>query len=295
VLEAAPDTRSEARAKALDDAGYLAMEQGDFEEARRLLEASLVCAREVGAISTAALAAAHLSHARERTGSDGVAVAEEGLALARESGDVFALAIALNCLANVLVPGNLERARPYFEESLELRRRLGDRSRIALALNNLAWRALVDDDLERAAALYAEAAEIAAAIGDKRHVSMAEAGLGWVAYREKRWDEATDRARSSVRLSRELGMKEHLVEVILCLAGIAAATGEPERAARLAAAAQHQLALIAPGSQLQSALFHRVDIENAKAACDRETWDRAWAAGHAMSLDQAAEHALTAP
>jgi predicted ATPase len=293
ALEAAPDTPSEVRAKALDDAGYLAMEQGEFEEARRLLEASLACAKEVGAISTAALAAAHLSHARERTGGDGVGIAEEGLALARESGDLFSLAIALNCLANVLVAGDLERARPYFEESLELRRRLGDRSRIALALNNLAWRALVDDDLRRAAALYAEAAEIAAAIGDKRHVSMAEAGLGWVAYREKRWDEAADRARSSVRLSRELGMKEHLIEVILCLAGIAAATGEPERAATLAAAAQHQFALIAPESQLQSELFHHVDIENAKAACDRETWDRGWTAGRAMSLDQAAAHALS--
>ena len=54
ALDAAPDEPSEARAKVLDGAGYLAHEQGDEDEAIALLEASLSCAKEVRAASAAA-------------------------------------------------------------------------------------------------------------------------------------------------------------------------------------------------------------------------------------------------
>ena len=59
ALEAGSDEPSETRAKLLDGAGYLAFEQSD-DEAVGLLEASLSCAKEVGATSTAAFAAAHV-------------------------------------------------------------------------------------------------------------------------------------------------------------------------------------------------------------------------------------------
>ena len=52
VLEKAPSEPTEARAKALDGAGYLAGEQSDHT-ARGLLEESLRCARAVGSISYA--------------------------------------------------------------------------------------------------------------------------------------------------------------------------------------------------------------------------------------------------
>jgi hypothetical protein len=37
---------------------------------------------------------------------------------------------------------------------------------------------------------------------------------------------------------------------------------------------------------------HETGIESAKATRDLETWERAWAEGGAMSLDEAADYAL---
>ena len=94
--------------------------------------------------------------------------------------------------------------------------------------------------------MFAEAAEIATAIGDKRHILFALAGLGRVAYREERWEDAGTHTRESLRLAQELGMKLPAVELILGLAGIAAAMGDAARALRLAAAGAIHLSLLAP-------------------------------------------------
>jgi hypothetical protein len=222
-----------------------------------------------------------------------LAIGEEAVALAREVGDDFVLALALNNLgsATMTLLGDEERATAcataYFEESLELRRRIGDMSRIALSLVTVASIALQADDISRAATLFAEAAEIATAIGDKRHICFAQAGLGWVVYRECRWQEAGAHMKESLRLAKELGMRTAVVEPIFALAGIAAATGDIGRAARLAGAAEFHRSLI------HEPTFHENDIEIAKASCEPETWEQASAEGRAMSLDEAADYALS--
>ena len=139
--------------------------------------------------------------------------------------------------------------------------------------------------------MFAEAAEIATAIGDKRHILFALAGLGRVAYREERWEEAGTHARESLRLAQELGMKLPAVEGILCLAGIATATGDTARAVRLAAAGAVHLSLLAPDGAED--VDYQEIIESVKAGCDPETWERASAEGRAMSLDEAADYALS--
>jgi predicted ATPase len=296
ALDAGSDEPSETRAKLLDGAGYLAAEQSD-DEAIGLLKASLSCAKEVDATAAAAIAAAHLCGVLAEAGSGGsdlqaaLAAGGEAVHFAREAGDDYALAVALNNLAATQrVLGDTERATAYLEESLELRRRIGDMSRIALSLANVAYIALGRGDTSRAAELYAEAAEIAGAIGDKRHLCFAFGGLAAVAYRERRWEDADTHARASLRIAKELGSKLAMVEAIFCLAGIAAATGDPARAARLAAAAElHHSPLAPEGTDLDDEV--RAKIESAKAACDRGIWLQAWAAGRAMSLDEAADHA----
>ena len=103
ALEAGSDEPSETRAKLLDGAGYLAFEQSD-DEAVGLLEASVSCAKEVGATSTAAFAASHLVGALASAGSGGsdvqaaLAVGDEAVRLARQAGDDYVLAVALNNL-----------------------------------------------------------------------------------------------------------------------------------------------------------------------------------------------------
>src|SRR6266511_1131347 len=254
ALDVALDEPSESLAHLLYGAGYLACEQNENEEGLALLEAGFACAKEVGATAGAAIAASVLCAIRAETSSStrdrraAVAIGEEAVALARAAGDDFVLAIALNNLGGVThMLGENERARAYLEESLEVRRR----------------------------------------IGDKRHILFALAGLGQIAYREERWEVAGTHTRESLRLSQELGMKLPAAIDILYLAGIATATGDPARAARLAAAAAFHLSLVAP-HEADKPDYQEI-IERAKAACDPETWERASAEGRAMSLDEAAD------
>jgi predicted ATPase len=299
ALDAAPDEPSEARAKVLYGAGYLAYEQNETEEALALLEEGYACAKEVGATAQAAIAAAVLCPIRAETTSSpsdrraALGLGERAVALARAAGDDFVLAIALNNLGGVMhMLGESERARVCFEESLEVRRRIGDLSRVALSLHNVAQMALQEGARTKAAAMFAEAAEIATAIGDKRHICFALAGLGRVAYREERWEEAGTHTQESLRLAQELGMKLPAAEEILWLAGIAAATGASARAARLAAAAAFHLSLLAPYEADNP--DNQAIIESVEAACDPEAWEQASAEGRAMSLDEAADYALSA-
>jgi predicted ATPase len=298
ALDIAPDEPSQARARLLYGTGYLAAEQDEDEEALALIEASFACAREVGATAQAAIAAAVLCAMRAKTSTStaqrraAVAVGEEAVSLAHAAGDDFVLAIALNNLGAVMtVLDENERASAYFEESLEVRRRIGDLSRVALSLGNVAELALHQGKTAKAAAMFAEAAEIATALGDKRHIHFALAGLGRVAYREERWERAATHARESLRLAQELGMKLPVAEEILCLAGIAAATGDTARALPLAAAAAFHLSLLAPHAAADP--INQEIIERVKAACDPETWEQASAEGRAMTLDEAADYALS--
>ena len=163
-------------------------------------------------------------------------------------------------------------------------------SGIALSLLNLAGHAFGKGDAPRAAALLSEAAEIASAIGDKRHLCLAHGGLALVAHRERRWEDAETHARASLRLAKEIGGKIAMVEAVFCLGGIAAATGDPARAARLAAAAElHHPQVTPEGITLDDEV--RASIETAKAASDPGIWQQAWAVGSAMSLDEAADYA----
>ena len=92
---------SEARASGLDWAGYFAAEQGD--DPIPLLEASRRCARDVGAIATAALATSHLSVFLpvDRV-QEMLPLGEEAVRLARASGVRWVLGVALNVLGETL-------------------------------------------------------------------------------------------------------------------------------------------------------------------------------------------------
>src|SRR4029077_7525281 len=139
--------------------------------------------------------------------------------------------------------------------------------------------------------MFAEAAEIATAIGDKRHVLYALAGLGRVAYHEQRWEDAGTHARESLRLAQELGMKLPAVVDLFYLAGVAAATGDTARAARLAGAAGFPLQLLPSAAAVDPDCA--TIAERVRADCDAESWERASAEGQAMTLDEGVDYALS--
>ena len=140
------------RVKALDGAGMVAWERGDYASARPMHEESLRLHRQAEDKPGIAFSLNHLGFVALYQGDYGSAKAllEEGLILQQELQDTAGKAAALHNLGLVaLYQGNYELAKTLIEESLSLVRELGDTWAISILLNNLGLAALHQGDYER--------------------------------------------------------------------------------------------------------------------------------------------------
>jgi predicted ATPase/class 3 adenylate cyclase len=181
------------------------------------------------------------------------AVLEEGVGLFRQWGDTWGLAQALNSLGDIArIEGNYARAEVLYEETLMLHRRLDSRADFPASLHNLGYATLGVGNARRAAAFFVEALKLYVDLKD-------QAGV---------------------------------VECLAGLAGVAGAEHQPERAARLFGAAEAlREALNAPLWPAERADSER-NKATARAQLSEEEFEKAWAEGQAMNMEQAIEYAL---
>jgi non-specific serine/threonine protein kinase len=218
---------------------------------------------------------------------------EEATALGRAAGDLRAAARALNTLGILaLNQGDPERAGARFADSLALVREAGDQRGIAAALNNLGDIAYYQSDLERAAAAYTEALALFREVGDRQAIAIALRNLGAVARRRGEVAQAAALLREGLALVWDLDDLRGCAGGMEELASTAGAVGQGERAARLLGAAE------ALRETLGAPLPHQeqADVEQAvaaaRAALGEEAWTAAFAAGRALSPEQAIAEAL---
>ena len=189
----------EARLHALNAAGVLASEQGDFASARELFEESLELARRLDAPGLVACAFSNLGSLAiyDDNLAEAVRLYEEPIAYWREVGNVRSLSLVTQNLGLALSgSGQHERALELLGESVVLARRAEDPAHLSSALRSLA----------RAQLLGAAAAD----------------------------PPALELLRESLALSRELGDRPGLAEGLETLAGVV----EPRLGAELIGAAE---------------------------------------------------------
>jgi predicted ATPase/DNA-binding SARP family transcriptional activator/DNA-binding CsgD family transcriptional regulator len=245
------------RIKALNEAGWLAAWQGDYEKGVPLLEESFAISKELEDKPIVAASLTQLGVAVTHQGDHGrvEALREEAEALRRELSDPHAIAHLLVFLGlAALDAGDYERLVALYEESLDLFREVGDLRGIGICLNSMGLAALDEGDYERAAALLEE----------------------------------------SLHVLRELRDKVGTIYCLLGVAGVASSQGRPARAARLWGAAE---ALQEDVGLLLSPFHHsHYDYEGhlatARSLLDEAAWQAAWAQGRAMTPEQAIEYAL---
>jgi predicted ATPase/transcriptional regulator with XRE-family HTH domain len=224
--EAAPPT--EARAKALNAAGYLAQfgETALFEESVRL-------ARALGAKPIEAQALYNLGYCTYFRGdaARGTALLEASLALFQELGDQWGTAEALRDLAEVTNDsGDHERAQALLEQSLALSQALSDQRGCAETLCDLALTVRERGEHTRAAVLYEQSLPIAGRLKDKRIVARALRGLATVARTQGESVHAAVLSEQSLALSQDVGDLESVADVLIDYGVAAREQGDPERA-----------------------------------------------------------------
>jgi len=116
--------------------------------------------------------------------------------------------------------------------------------------------------------------------------------LGRVAHAQANDGTAARYFAESLALLRETAISESQYAVLEGLAGVAAAQGNPGRAARLFGAVEARREALGEPLPLAYRAGYEHDVTTARAQLDDATFAAAWAAGQAMSLEQAIAYAL---
>ncbi len=239
---ASPDGVSPAiLAKAQFAAGYAALGEGDFREARADFERSLEQARAAsdGQAEGAALAQIAWLAMAGGEADEARSLAEQSSTLAEQAGDNLVASGAATTLADVaLAEGKLDDAIELFERGLTLRRGLGDRRLIANSLVGLGRAYLLRGDYDRAAALFEESLGLAREVKDTWVISVA---LGHLARERLLAAGDTAKAREliaeALRLARDRNDRRLAAEWVQALAVACALEGSRPDAVRFAASA----------------------------------------------------------
>lgn len=218
---------------------------------------------------------------------------EEGARLLREVGDLRGLAVALLDLGLVANSrGDYAASRAALSEGLEVTRGLGDRWGAAQVLNTLGDLERIEGDYPQAEERYEESLAIYRELSMRVEIPATLHNLGYTALARGDSERAETLFREGLPLQIEYNDRHGIIECISGLASVAGFRGQGERAARLfgAANALHE----ATGGPVWPA--ERIEMERqiaaARAKTDQATWDKAWAEGRQMSLEQAIGYAL---
>jgi tetratricopeptide (TPR) repeat protein len=219
---------------------------------------------------------------------EGLALLEESLAIAREIGDTHRIAAVLQPLGMALLGlGNSAAARGYVEEAVTLAREEGDKREYAAALNSLAQFHRALGALDPAEPLYEEALSIAREIGDRDTIAIALLNLAMVSIGRGVADRARKMLLEVLAIAAETGSKPVAQSVVEVSAGLAASSGEHERAARYYGAAEAQNALTGMHRDPADEAFLAPLVDAARRALTEDAYEAAEAAGRALAYEDA--------
>ncbi len=265
VLAYSEGLATQARAKALNAAGFMHAVCGDGATARRLLKEALALARAQQDRANSAWALHILAREALSQGdyADAQSLAVRALELWRELRADWGVADSFNSLGEIaFMQGDCEAARTHYEAAATMFQRLEDHDLLALPLRRLGQIALHQGDYARAAALCKESLILNIQVGNQQGISACLAALAAAAALRGQIDSPTQRS-------------EHL-----------------HRAARLFGATVAFLAM--SGSRLRriDRTEYEKNIETVRHLLGEQTFAAAMAAGQAMAPQQALALAL---
>jgi predicted ATPase/transcriptional regulator with XRE-family HTH domain len=293
---ALPDAASSrARARALVRFGWGMTGRGDTRTARHLLEEAQMLGSVLEDRPTMARALLGLGMLAIYQGDypRARAVLEESLVLYRPLGDSWGRGVALCHLAQAAsMEGDHVLACTLLDEALALARATGEHQVAAMVLEKRGEVAFAVGDHAEARRLWVESLNRFEQLGLIMGIVVVEPLLGRLALRLG--DHAAARTHYQSSLQHQRGWLYWAIQSVAGLAAVAIANRQPERALRLAGAAialSNAAALRLPPPEQE--VLERA-IETTSAALDERTVTAAWAAGRAMTLEEAIAEARDA-
>jgi len=176
-----------------------------------------------------------------------------------------------------------------FAEAIARTQRSGDRYITGSLQNNHGVHALAWGNLPRARSLFEQAAQAEQSIGSMiQHVPQ---NLGWVLREEGDGEGARSKFEEALRLHRRIGDRSGIAYAYLGLSCLAADRGEWHRGAVLHGTAEAFLETGEPWQQPEGR-YREVSIDAVRARLGNEEFQRAYAEGRSLSVEEAFDLAL---
>ena len=268
--------------------------RGHYAEGSEWLEKVLAKGDDVPVLLRAKALRASSSFAH-RQGNQGLGESylEESVALAHRAGDKALISDVQGQLGYVLLEqGDRKRAKALFEECLMLDRELGDKYGICWLLTALGEVARSEEDYAQSREYYEEGLLLAREAENKYNVAHLVGNLGAVALAEGDNGAATSLIVGSLVLVRELGYRPGIVACLTRFAAVAVALGKPGRAAKLSGAVGRVLETSDVRIDAVDERIYEQYLGRAREQLGEEEFEKSWAEGQAMELEEAIEYAL---
>ena len=213
---------------------------------------------------------------------------EEALAIFRRLGDRKGLSQVLNNMAVLASDqGRYAAAQALLEESMEIRTELGDQHGASLVLSNLGIIALDLNDFGEARSLFERGLAIQRTLGGRRVIALLSMNLGSVLRDVDDYPSAEARLKEALVIVEELGDRLLIAGCLEDFAALAAAVGQPMRAAALWGRAERlREEIMSPLPDRSRAPFHRQVAAARSVLGDDAAFDSAWNEGRDKPLAQ---------
>ena len=264
----------------------------DIAPARRYGDQAVELARRLGddRLLTDALAMLSAVHFFAGEPHRGLPLAREAVDRARQFGDDVLLG---RNLMICLLSGDLiepDRSARLLAEAIACTERSGNQLLLCHLHNNAAVQALRAGDIPAARAHLDQAAQAARATGVE--IPAAATNLGWVQREEGNPDGARSSFEASLRVARRSGEQPVIACASLGLGCVAADLGDWDRSALLHGVAQAFLDRSGEPWQNLETRYRQHNLAQVRARLGDELFDRAYAKGMALSVDEALRTAL---
>ncbi len=272
--------------------GEIVAERYDLAAARQWGEQAVEIARQLGddRLLTEALTSLCFAYYWSGDPGGGLPFGEESVGRARQLGDDFVLGRSLTgylLSSHEIDPSRCERLYP---EAIACTERSGDRFMNSTLHNNAGCHALTAGDVPAARAHLERAAKAGQAIGHSdHHVAV---NLGWVMRQESDPDGARSMFEAGLRIARRNGDRSGLAYASLGLACLAADRGDWHRAGELHGTAQAFLDRTAERWEEPEVRYRQESLVKVRAQLGEEQFDRVYAQGSTLNLEEALDVAL---
>jgi predicted ATPase/transcriptional regulator with XRE-family HTH domain len=282
-------------AKALNAAGTLARERGEYAQAHRFYQESTVLFRSIGDKRGCATVLNAQGGLLIYQGAyvEAQRCLEESLHLYRDVGDQWTSAKVLGNLGVVMQnQGRYAEAKTMYEASLAMSHEMKNTWGSAVALLNLGLVAMLQGNYRDAQLYYQDGLVLFREIGNKEWSAATLTNLGEILMLQGDYGHAKGYYEESLALTYSMGDRRAIACGLEGMAALAGAQGQPDKATRLFSAAASIRTLI--GSPLppseQARYTHMVTAIQAQLSEDQ--FVQAWAEGRSMTLEQTMAYAV---